>query len=374
MHPRFAIDGKGPGLSNPAMDLFLRLARQLFRASHGLPAAEAPEPAPERNPEWIAWARRHRLTGLMATALADPNGVLRREAFGRARHAAVLTREAERIHALLSSRLPSVSLIKGPALAAQAWAQPGLRSYDDLDFVCPCSGYPLLLAGMQQAGYVPEASDPRQMEHLWHFGWGVAFRHPEGFRVEANHRFFPPQYPWPRRLSVTRPENFILQRLDAADLRAPAPALHLLLCCEHAVWHGWNRLAWIADVAGLLVRHPGIVPAAGELADGCPFARQTLAATCALADHLFGPGLSPTPLPDPGAVPAGVPAADGSWPVGRALPGFHGAFMTRRERAVYHLRRAFIPGDNDFRALSLPSALRGLYWLSRPVRIALARG
>jgi hypothetical protein len=121
-------------------------------------------------------------------------------------------------------------------------------------------------------------------------------------------------------------------------------------------------------------RHRGIVPAAGELAAGCPFARQTLAATCALADHLFGPGLSLTPLPDPGAAPAVFfHAADGSCPVGRALPGFHGAFMTRRETAIYHLRRAFIPGDNDFRALSLPSALRGLYWLSRPVRIALAR-
>ena len=44
-------------MSNPAMDLFLRLARQLFRASHGLPAAEAPEPAPERNPEWIVIGR-----------------------------------------------------------------------------------------------------------------------------------------------------------------------------------------------------------------------------------------------------------------------------------------------------------------------------
>ncbi|NCD23716.1 MAG: hypothetical protein EOL90_12375, partial [Spartobacteria bacterium] len=193
LHPAgaFAIDGKGPDMSNPSIHPFVRLARQLFRASHGLPDAAAPMPMPAIPDELIAWARRHRLTGLMATAASDPDSALRREAFGQARHSAVLTREAERVCAHLSSRLPALNLIKGPALAAQAWAQPGLRSFDDLDLVCPRKEYPLLLAGMQQAGYVPAADDPRRMEHLWHYGWGVAFRHPEGFLVEANHRFFP---------------------------------------------------------------------------------------------------------------------------------------------------------------------------------------
>lgn len=357
-------------MSNPSMHPFLRLARQLFRASHGLPDAAAPMPMPAIPDELIAWARRHRLTGLMATAASDPDSALRREAFGQARHSAVLTREAERVCAHLSSRLPALNLIKGPALAAQAWAQPGLRSFDDLDLVCPRKEYPLLLAGMQQAGYVPAADDPRRMEHLWHYGWGVAFRHPEGFLVEANHRFFPPHYPWPRRLRMAGANGFALQSLDSAAVRAPTPALHLLLSCEHAIWHGWARLAWIADIAGLLARHPDVFPQAMALARGCPFAERALTVGCAVADALFGPGLGPVGRMFPDVVAHAAARLGGQTRGMNAgeLRKFHERFMTRGEILAYRLRRTLTPGDGDFQRLSLPPALRGLYWLFRPAR------
>ena len=258
-------------------------------------------------------------------------------------------------------------------MAAQAWPQIGLRSFDDLDFLCARRNYTRLLAGMRTAGYAPAADDPRRMEHLWHYGWGVAFRHPDGFLVEINHRFFPPHYPWPRRIRVAETDGFASQPLDAAAVRAPTPALHLLLSCEHAIWHGWARLAWIADVAGLLARHPDAFPQAMALARSCPFAERALTAGCAVADALFGPGLGPVGRMFPDVV-AHAAARLGGQARGMndvELRRFHERFMTRAEIFAYRWRRAFTPGDGDFQRLSLPSALRGLYWLLRPARGAL---
>ena len=352
------------------MDDFLPVARSAFRIRHGLPPGPDPAPKPEFPERLFAWARRHRLTGLLQAADPEADGTRRTAAYGQAQHAARFTHEAERLYALLAPRLPALALVKGPALAAQAWPQPGLRSFDDLDFLCARAGFPDLLAGMQAAGYAPAAEDPRRMAHLWHYGWGVAFRHPDGFLVEVNHRFFPPHYPWPRRLRVAGPDGFARQSLDAAAVRAPTPALHLLLSCEHAIWHGWARLAWIADIAGLLARHPDVFPQAMALARPGSFAERALAAGCAVADGIFGPDLGPAGwmFPDVVAHAAARLGSSARGMNGAELRKFHERFMTRREIWAYRVRRTFTPGDGDFQRLSLPPALRMLYWPLRPLR------
>lgn len=354
------------------MDPFLPLCRRAFRRLHGLPPAEETLRSlpPETQMDVQAWAQRHRVLGLLQAGLADAAAGMRSAAYGKARRAAQAMAEAERLYALLSPALPKLAVVKGPALAAQAWPDPGLRSYDDLDFLCPRDGYRPLLDGMRSAGYAPAVDDPRRRAHLWHFGWGIAFRNPDGFLVEVNHRFFPPHYPWPRRLRVTEPDGFALQTLDAAAVRAPAPALHLLLSCEHAIWHGWERLAWIADIAGLLARHPEAFPQARELARGCPFAGRALDAGGAVADAIFGPGLAPGGRAFPGVVAGALESLGGLAPrrQGPARRTFHERFMTRGEILAYRGRRLFSPGDGDFRRWPLPPALRGLYWLLRPLR------
>ena len=359
------------------MDAFLTWSRQAFRAVHGLPQDGAEADAPEATPEQLfAWARKHRMTGLLQAGLPEAGAELQSAAYGQAQHTARCTLEAERIFARLSPFLPTLSLVKGPALAVQAWPDPGLRSFDDLDFLCERRDYPLLLEGMGAAGYAPEIADPRQRMHLWHYGWGLTFLHPEGFMVEVNHRFFPPHYPWPCRLDARRERPFILQKLDGASVRTPAPELHLLLCCLHAVWHGWARLAWVADIAGLLVRHPNAYRQAETLSAHCPFARQTLIAGCGVAEAIFGPGLSaasPPPRAPESVVAEAMALLGGSArPLrGRELRHFHEQFMAPAEKAAYRIRRICIPGDGDFRWIRLPPALRGMYWFLRPLRGAL---
>jgi Uncharacterised nucleotidyltransferase len=359
-----------------AMDWFLSLSRQAFRSLHHLPLDAEPAGLPEEAQErWRSWARRHRVQGLLFAGLPEFSGILQSAAYGQAQHTARFTVEAERLATRLSPTLPSLTLQKGPALAVQAWPDLGLRCFDDLDFVCNRRDYPALMRGMKDAGYMPEISDPQRRAHRWRYGWSIAFHHPDGFMVEVNHQFFPPQYPWPPSLTIRKDAPFVQQPLQEQAVRAPAPGLHLLLCCMHAIWHGWARLEWLVDIAGLLVRHPDALAQANTLAGSCLFARRAVAAGCGIAEALFGPDLTAEPIPTPSiaVLKQAVGLLEGSTrPMnGRELRTFHEQFMTPREKVAYRTRRVLIPGDGDFLWVTLPVPLRGLYWFLRPARVLL---
>ncbi len=139
----------------------------------------------------------------------------------------------------------------------------------------------------------------------------------------------------------------------------------------HALWHGWDRLAWLVDIAGLLVRHPESLDQARILAGRHHFLRQALEAGCDLSDALLGPlpGLSDG---DHGSMPRqqAVFCRDPPRSSFATMRKEHMRYMTPGERLRYTLRRALIPGDPDFRFCRFPAGLHGLYWFLRPVRIA----
>ena len=70
------------------MDDFLPAARQAFRVRLGLPPESGSVAAPDSPERLFAWARRHRLTGLLASIAADSDGALQTAAYGLAQHAA----------------------------------------------------------------------------------------------------------------------------------------------------------------------------------------------------------------------------------------------------------------------------------------------
>ena len=362
---------------NALFEELLARARHAFHAMHALPGAPGAAPpasgpaaeAPGADDPLLAAARRHRVVGLLRAGgdARCAGESWRVAAYGQALHSARCAAEAARVFAALDAAAGPALLVKGPALAAQAWPDPGLRAFDDLDFRCPSDAFPAVCSTLGREGYRPELDDERRRSHYWHFGWGMAFVHPDGFRVEVNHRFFPPQYPWPRRLPSG--VGAAPLALDGAVVRAPSPALHLLLSCHHALWHGGERLAWIADIAGLLARHPEAFVLARAVAPG--FARRALLAGVGLADSLFGPESVHARPPVSAAErlfleqlrrDRGVNDAERRW--------LHRSLLSTFERARYAARRAGTPGDGDFRRLRLPPALRPLYWLYRPLRLA----
>lgn len=344
------------------MDLFLQQSRAAFRSLYGL------EKKPPQKAGSFETARRNRVLGLWSDAPVSEKWT--RAVYGQTLHAARLTEKAARITAALHDSVEGLRLVKGPALGEQAWPLAGIRCFDDLDFRCKKSALPALLDGLSALGYQVKAQNDHHRDNLWHFGWGLEFRHPTGLMIEVNHRMFPPHFPWPDRLTRQNSEQWTFIELNGTSVCCPAPSLHLLLVCAHAAWHGWERLAWIVDIAGLLVRHPGVFPQAQSLVRRSTFLNNTLDCGCRIASEIFGP------LPGIGLSGADPLTAQALELLVRDEPDvpvqiqreIHHRLMSFYERAVYTIRRATIPGDPDFTGWPLPRRLNALYWVTRPVR------
>ena len=344
------------------MDLFLQQSRSAFRNLYGLEQSAVSEETS------FELARRNRVLGLWADMPVSEQWT--RAVYGQTLHAARLSEELSRIVDALNRSVQGLCLVKGPALAEQAWPREGLRCFDDLDFRCEKNSLPALVDGLSALGYQVKARDDAHRDNLWHFGWGLEFRHSDGMMVEFNHRMFPPHFPWPGRLTRRSPELWEPLTLGQASILCPTPSLHLLLACSHAAWHGWERLGWMVDIAGLLIRHPDVLTAAQALAPSGSFLSNALHCGCAIASKIFGP------LP-------GVDSAGTECLTSQALEllvrdepdvpvqvqrEIHHQLMSSRERAVYTARRFATPGDPDFTSCSLPRSLNSLYWVARPVR------
>ncbi len=359
-----------PGPGGSADECLLRLTAAAFRRLHGLPGDHEPAPGPDA--PWAA-ARRHRVAPLWcAAAGAAAPAAQRRAAYGRAVYATRCAAEAERLAARLAPRLRRLVLIKGPALARQAWPDPGLRPFDDLDFRCAFEDYPALVAAMADAGYRPLVADGRRGAHDWHFGWGATFLGQAGLRVEANCRFFAPHYPCPATLRIDDPTAAAPLALDTDSVLAPIPAVHLALASLHLFWHGGERLAWLVDVAGLLARNPGAFEAADTRLAREGFARRALHTGALLAERVFGPGLltgEPRAAIEPAAALFAAQLREDRPPDAAAQRRLHHGLMRAGERTRYTLRRALTPGAADFDRVPLPVRLHGLYWALRPLRV-----
>ena len=349
---------------------FLEWTRIAFRRQHGL--GESPE---QQRQAWIPddamfrLACRHRVAGLWAAELVPD---WKHYAYGQAQHAVRCALEAERIYGHLQRSIPGIGIIKGPALAVQAWPQHGLRHFDDLDFRCGKAQFRRLREAFGALGYRPAIEDPNHQENLWHFGWGVAFTRADGFLVECNHRMFPPHYPWPARLDRADAGVWNLLTMEQHKVLTLDPAPHLLLCCLHAIWHGWERLSWAADIAGLLVRYPEVLDDARRLSGASGFPRRALDSACGVVNGLFGPlpGWSGrTPAGDADRIEAEslLMRADGTGGFGFARR-LQYRLYNNRERIGCTLRRLLIPGDLDFRRWSLSSRHRHAYWILRQFR------
>ena len=197
-------------------------------------------------------AGRHGLLPLLhhhAETLVPPPAAARRlerEFAAAARRSLALT--AALVEALTALRTAGVGVtpFKGPALAVAAYGSVILRQFDRLDVLVHRADVARAERVLAQQGYRPAGAAERHAR-----GWvrgdvtlvlhcGLASRS-VGTRGVAGL--------WVRR----RP-------LELGDVRVPAPAPedHLLLLTLHAAQCVWGRLGWLADVAALLERHPGL--------------------------------------------------------------------------------------------------------------------
>ena len=154
---------------------------------------------------------------------------------------------AEEIHALV---------VKGPVLSVQAYGDPAMRSYGDLDLLVPQSDIrratELMIASGYEARVSLNAIDAGKIPGQYLFS-----KSDSKLLVELHNdrtlRYFPRPLP--------------LEKFFARQIRVPldgneAPALsvedELILISIHGAKHFWERLIWIADVASLITRQSSL--------------------------------------------------------------------------------------------------------------------
>jgi hypothetical protein len=280
---------------------------------------------------------------------------------------------------------------KGPVLAAQAYGgRPSLRQFSDLDvLVRREQALParecLLAGGFQQAWPEPGLSPARLRRHV-SAKYNLGLVHPAtGVELELHWSLtpaylgFPPdQEPlWQTSGSIT---------LAGRPMPAFSPEWLVLGLIAHGSNHCWRRLGHIADLAEALRT---LTPSALDPATLAELARSSGASRMLHLGLGLARDLLAAPLPAEltAAVQSDLPAqrlaarlahrfrhAIHHWLGPLEEPRLHLALRERwRDRARYVLAM-LAPTSADWRAVSLPEPLSFLYYLVRPVRLAVQHG
>ena len=294
-----------------------------------------------------------------------------------------LTGELFRLLELFNRNEIRALVIKGPVLAAQAYADPSLRSYGDLDLLVRQHDIrratELLIASGYQAAVSLDAIRRGKVPGQY------LFSRPDSKLLVELHNDSTLRY-FPRLLPVE--DLFARQirvRLDAHEVPAPSLEDHLVLICVHGAKHFWERLALIADVAGFVARQTSI-----------SWERAGSSAKAVKAEHLLHSGLrlavdvQRAELPEAVAkrVEEDVVAARLAGQVLRWLPAAGYASRGLFERATFRLRMrgnflaapgyllrlSFSPTEEDWEASGQGTENRFLDALRRPFRLARKYG
>ncbi len=203
----------------------------------------------------LALAERHRVVPLVAAGLtASGRESFRRRVLALAQQTVRLEQELAAIAGIWAAAGVEFLVMKGPALARQAYPVPEVRAYDDLDLWVATDDFDRAVRALEKEGYRRmQPLGPRVAACARRAGIEAGLVHSgRGRLVEVAHGW--------RALAPTRraAEDLLagaaILDVAGAQIRAPAPGHALIFACLHGAHHRWDRLAWVADVAGLWQR------------------------------------------------------------------------------------------------------------------------
>ncbi len=167
-----------------------------------------------------------------------------------------LTAELFRILESFTSEGIGALVAKGPVLAMQAYGDPAMRSYGDLDLLVRQRDIRRATELMSAAGYTPTV--PLGAIDAGKIPGQYLFSKPDSKLIVELHNDRTLRY-FPRRLPL---EDFFARQvrvpLDGREASALSVEDELVLICIHGTKHFWERLMWIADVAALISRQTDI--------------------------------------------------------------------------------------------------------------------
>jgi hypothetical protein len=242
-------------------------------AAYGLPAVvgrwpDRPVP-PGEWPSFLAAVERHRVTGQLERAVADgafPVTAQQREDMLRSRRTFVLRgmlvdAELVRITAALRAAEVPVRVLKGSAVARLDYADPRLRTYNDVDLLVRPADFPAAVRILQRDGMTRILAEPRPGFDA-RFDKGTTLRTAAGLEVDLHRTFV--LGPWGFRVDLDElwacAETFTI---GGTGLDALSPRHRFLHACYHAALGDWPlRLGSLRDVAEQL---PGVESDRGSM-------------------------------------------------------------------------------------------------------------
>ena len=232
-----------------------------------------------------------RFLGAFGAAGAPLRAALRAEVLEGSRAALALTSELLAVMQRLQALDVPVLAYKGPALAIQAFGDPSLRRFGDLDLVVERGGLDRAVAALEGLGFVAERFESRaQRAAVLRDGHHLALTR-DGVMVELHWRFSKRIFGFGEELGGVWERRHVLPVAGAA-----VPVLgvgdHMLGLVIHASKGVWLALEWTLAIAVLARALPadgwGAVAARAE-AWGCARALQV---SLLLSEALFA-----TPAP-----------------------------------------------------------------------------
>ena len=357
---------------------FGMLRRGCAAALHGAPGTVAATGGEERC--GLALAERHRVVPQLIAGLAAPEQEpFRRRALALVQQTVRLEQELAAIAAVWSAADVEFLVLKGPALARQAYPVPEWRAYDDLDLWVATCDFDRAVAALERGGYRRQHPLSRRAAACARrAGIEAALVHPErGRLVDVAHGW--PALAPTRRAAAEMTTAAVTLEIAGVRIRAPGSVHALLYACQHGAHHSWDRLSWVADVAGLWLR----LGPTGHV-QACETARQWRMTTMLglglrlAAEHLGlqleNPAAALAALPRVRALSARVRLeAVGAGPERAAmldrLRFARDAWDTAGQRLRMIAGWIFTPTLGDIEARPLPEALYPLYALLRPLRL-----
>ncbi|MCK5055842.1 MAG: nucleotidyltransferase family protein [Candidatus Aminicenantes bacterium] len=375
-----------PGLL-PEMEMILRCINP------------APAPAGDRDAaikeivkKGIDWNRlvklalQHRVLPLLYKGLTKTDdSLLKQEEMAQLksiyRHNALRNlRQAQNLHRvleLLSSEGIDVIVIKGPALAIQAYDDLSLRTFSDLDLLIHSKDFDKIYDTLTNAGFRSSFPLDKEMKRYWRL-----FRRDIGFcddisGIDIHHQLTQ----GPKRISLKEKtwQNQGTAELLFRDIPLLSPE-HSLFCLSlHGTKDNWSYLKNPADMAHLVGRHPHLDwhSLIADVEDtGCLRMLLTGLILCRLICGLELPGeIAELLLSRPQ-----VERSAGEY-LHRMLAGkakedrLQGTFSLMRSmdsagpRLSLLIHSLFIPTPVDWQSIKLPTFLYPLYCLIRPLRL-----
>jgi hypothetical protein len=167
-----------------------------------------------------------------------------------------LTAELLRVLDVVAAKNIPCIPYKGPVLASTAYGDVSLRQFADLDVIVPAADIRRALEALITIGYQPQTPDDlhkltsptvkdvvlRREGTELELHWGIT--------TDVNH-------------PIQVPSDLVWNTAGKAMFRGRpictfSPETEVLVHCIHGVSHGWQRMGWLCDVAGIVRSQPRI--------------------------------------------------------------------------------------------------------------------